>query len=37
MANEQIPSFALLKDLFQIIDIRKDGKIDITEWTQTFK
>lgn len=37
MANEPLPSFVLLKDLFQTIDIRKDGIIDLNEWTQTFK
>jgi len=25
-----------MKDLFEIIDIRKDGKIDKHEWNQTF-
>ena len=37
MANQRIPSFSIVKDLFQTIDIRQDGFIDMVEWTQTFK
>lgn len=37
MANEPLPSFSLLKDLFSTIDIRKDGIIDLNEWCQTFR
>lgn len=37
MANEELPSFAILKDIYQTIDIRKDGHIDMAEWIQTFK
>ena len=37
MANQTLPSFQIIKDIFQTIDIRKDGFIDMVEWTQTFK
>ncbi len=30
--NEPLPSFNIIKDLFDYIDIRKDGYIDIHEW-----
>lgn len=36
-ANEAPPSYAIIKDLFDLIDIRKDGHIDLSEWLQTFK
>ena len=29
--------FSILKDLFEFIDIRKDGVIDMNEWLQSFK
>lgn len=31
-----MPPYAVIKDLFDAIDIRKDGIIDISEWQQTF-
>ena len=34
--NNAVPTYQVLKDLFDIIDIRKDGKIDKHEWNQTF-
>jgi hypothetical protein len=34
--REEIPSFAIIKDLFNFIDIKKDGVIDMKEWLQTF-
>ncbi|KAL4439089.1 hypothetical protein ABPG74_008864 [Tetrahymena malaccensis] len=36
MSKQELPSFAIIKDLFQIIDTRKDGVIDQQEWVQTF-
>ncbi len=36
LAGEQVPNYAILKDLFDTIDIRKDGIIDLNEWQQTF-
>ena len=26
----------MVKDLFDLIDVRRDGELDITEWQQTF-
>jgi hypothetical protein len=37
LANESVPAFTVLKDLYDIIDIRKDGVIDMREWLNTFK
>lgn len=36
LANEKCPVYAIVKDLFQQIDIRRDGMIDLGEWQQTF-
>lgn len=36
LANEKCPVYAVMKDLFQQIDIRRDGVIDLAEWQQTF-
>jgi Ca2+-binding EF-hand superfamily protein len=36
-AREPIPGFSIIKDIFDFIDIRRDGIIDINEWMQTFK
>jgi hypothetical protein len=33
MANEEIPSYPVIKDLFDRIDVRKDGILDLAEWT----
>lgn len=30
------PAYPIVKDLFDTIDIRKDGILDIKEWQQTF-
>jgi hypothetical protein len=30
------PNFALVKNSFEYIDIRKDGIIDMTEWLKAF-
>ena len=35
--NEQeIPNFALIKNTFDTIDLRKDGLIDYSEWSKSF-
>jgi hypothetical protein len=31
-----VPPYPVIKDLFDAIDIRKDGIIDTSEWQQTF-
>ncbi len=36
MAQERAPAYSIIKDLFDTIDIRKDGIIDLNEWQQTF-
>jgi hypothetical protein len=32
LGGDMIPPYPVIKDLFDTIDIRKDGIIDITEW-----
>jgi len=34
--NRPAPNFALIKNAFEYIDIRKDGLIDMTEWLKAF-
>lgn len=36
VAGDRAPSYPVVKDLFDVIDIRKDGIIDLSEWQQTF-
>ena len=36
LAGEKEPTYLVIKDLFDTIDIRKDGMIDLHEWQQTF-
>ena len=36
LSSEEAPPFGIIKDLFEEIDIRKDGEIDLKEWNQTF-
>ena len=36
LAGEKAPTYPVIKDLFDAIDIRKDGVIDLHEWQQTF-
>jgi len=31
-AGEAIPGFSIIKDIFDFIDIRRDGIIDLNEW-----
>ena len=35
--GDQQPVFAIVKELFDFIDYRSDGVIDINEWMQCFK
>ena len=32
VSNSQTPSFIVIKDLFDAVDIKKDGFIDVNEW-----
>jgi len=36
ISNTPAPSYAVIKDLFDAVDIKKDGNIDKAEWNQTF-
>jgi hypothetical protein len=36
LAGEKPPTYPVIKDLFDTIDIRKDGILDQNEWQQTF-
>lgn len=36
LSSEPVPPFSIIKDMFDEIDIRKDGEIDLKEWNQTF-
>jgi len=36
LAGEKEPTYPVIKDLFDTIDIRKDGMLDLHEWQQTF-
>lgn len=36
LANEKTPAYSVIKDLFETIDIRSDGVLDMDEWQQTF-
>ena len=32
LAGDKLPTYPVIKDLFDTIDIRKDGILDINEW-----
>lgn len=36
MCGDRAPAYPVIKDLFDAVDIRKDGIIDVNEWQQTF-
>jgi len=36
LAREEVPPFTIIKDLFDFLDIRKDGIIDMNEWMQSL-
>jgi Ca2+-binding EF-hand superfamily protein len=37
LSKEACPSFNVVKDLFDLIDVRSDGVIDVTEWVNAFR
>lgn len=37
MSGEPVPDFIIVKDLFNYIDTKRDGYIDLHEWMETFK
>lgn len=36
LSGDSLPPFSVIKDLFDAIDIRKDGVIDLREWMNSF-
>lgn len=36
LSGKDVPPFAIIKDIFEEIDIRNDGEIDLKEWNQKF-
>ena len=36
VSNTAAPAYSVIKDLFDAVDIKKDGHIDPNEWNQTF-
>jgi hypothetical protein len=32
VGGDKVPAYPVIKDLFDTIDIRKDGIIDLSEW-----
>lgn len=36
-ASQNLPEYQQLEDIFQFIDIRKDGQLDFQEFTQVFR
>lgn len=37
LGNEELPEYAIIKELFEFIDVRKDKRLDYQEWVQTFR
>ena len=37
MSSDTMPTFIVVKDLFNYIDTKRDGYIDIHEWMETFR
>lgn len=35
--RKELPSFNIIKDLFDFIDLKKDGTLDIHEWMAAFR
>ena len=35
-ASKEVPTYQVMKDLYDCIDVRKDGLLDKHEWNQTF-
>lgn len=36
-AKESLPELAIIKENYELIDVRRDGILDFQEWTQTFR
>lgn len=36
LAKKKAPSFPVCQDMFDFIDLKKDGIIDLDEWVQSF-
>lgn len=36
LAQERAPAYPVVRDMFEAVDIRQDGEIDLHEWQQTF-
>lgn len=36
LSNEDVPPYSIIKDMFEYIDKRRDGIIDMTEWMDVF-
>lgn len=37
LSNQALPQFSIIKEMFDFIDVRNDGKLDYQEWVQTFR
>nr|QBH22546.1 EF hand family protein [Philasterides dicentrarchi] len=37
LSNEDVPPYSIIKDMFEYIDKRRDGIIDMTEWMDVFQ
>lgn len=37
LANESLPELSLIKEIFEHIDVRRDGQLDFQEYTQIFR
>lgn len=36
VTGDAMPALSIIKDIFEFIDIKKDGVIDLNEWSQTL-
>jgi Ca2+-binding EF-hand superfamily protein len=36
LSKKKAPSFPVCQDMFDFIDLKKDGIIDLDEWVQSF-
>ena len=34
--TRSLPNFSIIKNAFEFIDLRKDGVIDLNEWSKSF-
>lgn len=37
LSNQTLPQYSIIKEIFDFIDVRNDGKLDYQEWVQTFR